>query len=279
MFLRNPSRTSGVLPLVRLLVVTVVAWALGCVEPPELVPRDPTPGVPYVSVTTFNVDYSEWDDPETIAAVGDSNADILTLQEVGADWQDTLRDTYAEAYPSMAFAGSGSGGLAILSKFPFEDRGVHPGLDGWHPAWHVVVASPVGPLQLLMVHLRPTVSRREGYTTSYFESGSARAQEIRQFTQSCNDGLVTLVMGDFNEASGRATSYLRQRGFRSVLPLYRPGQETWRYDKSLLGQAVDTLDHVFFPGTLAPLNAYATYVGNSDHLPVTALFELADPPL
>jgi len=248
----------------------------GCLEPPALRPRDPTPGVPFVTVTTFNLDYGRWDDAETVAAVGASDADVLALQEVGADWARTLRARYADTYPYQAFQGTGSGGLAVLSRFPFEDRGVQPGLDDWHPAWHVLVDSPVGPLQLLLVHLRPTVSKREGYVGSYFESDGARSEEIQAFTARCTDEVPTLVLGDFNESGGEAISYLEGRGFRSVLPLYRPGQETWRYDRSLVGQTVDTLDHIFFPETLAPLNAYVTYVGNSDHLPVTALFERAE---
>lgn len=246
---------------------------LGCLPGPELVPRDPTPGVPYVTVTTFNVDYNRWDDADTVAAVGESGADVVALQEVGADWRDVLTDAWSAEYPYIAFSGSGSGGLAVLSRHPFEDHGVHPGLGGWHPAWHVVVDSPIGPLQLLLVHLRPTVSAREGYVGSYFESDDARAQEIRTFQQACNDALPTLVLGDFNESAGPATSHLREQGFQSVLPQYRPGQETWRYEKSLLGQTVDTLDHIFYRDDLAPLNAYVTYSGHSDHLPVTALFE------
>ncbi len=244
-----------------------------CVEAPALRPRQPTPGVPHVTVTTYNVDLKMAGDAATVEAVGATGADIVALQEVNEDWRRVLRDRYANEYPYMAFEGEGSGGLGLLSRYRFDDLGVLEGLNGWHPAWHVQVDAPVGPLQLLLVHLRPTVSRREGYVSSYFEADGAREREIEAFSASCSDEIPTLVLGDFNTSSGAAVRALEDLGFRSVLPLYRPGQETWRYDRSLAGQAIDTLDHIFFDDALSPLNAYVDYVGNSDHLPVTALFE------
>lgn len=81
---------------------------------------------------------------------------------------------------------------------------------------------------------------------------------------------------DFNEdPNGAGVGYLEARGYENVLPQYHPGQETWRYPKALYGQAIDTLDHILYESKyLRPLNAWVRYAGNSDHLPVTAMFEL-----
>lgn len=260
--------------LVALLTLLTATLTTGCIEGPMLTPRAPTPGVPYVTVTSYNVNLDRYDDPATVAAVGASDADIIALQEVNGPWRTVLRATYHDRYPFMAFEGEASGGLAVLSKHPFEDLGVLPGFEGWHPAWHVVIDSPLGPLQLLQVHLRPPYSRREG-VTSLVEVDAVHLSEIRGFSATCADDIPTVVLGDFNESTdGAAVTFLEDQGYLNALPAFRPGEETWRYEKSLYGQTVDTLDHVLFEtNTLDPLNAYVQYIGNSDHFPVTVLLE------
>lgn len=259
-------------------LLPLLLLATGCLEPPALRPRAPTPGVPYITVTTFNVELHKFSDEETVAAVGATGADILALQETSAGWEEVLRARYSELYPYMAFEGEASGGLALLSRYPFEDLGVVDGLDGWHPAWHVAVGSPMGRIQVLLVHLRPPYSARSG-VGGVFNVEEAHLQEVQAFHDPCEEGTPTIVLGDFNEdPNGAGIEYLESLGFRNVLPLYRPGQETWRYPKGLYGQAVDTLDHILYDAaSLVPLNAWVRYDGTSDHLPVTAQFELARP--
>lgn len=260
----------------RLLSSCILALSIaltGCVED-GLAPRAPTPGVPHVTITSFNVDLKRANDPATVAAVVAADADIICLQEANRAWADVLRATYADRYPYMAFHGEGSGGLAILSRYPFQDLGVVPGFEDWHPAWHVLVDSPLGPLQILQVHLRPPVSKRGGYVASYLTIDSVHDEEIRRFSAQCDGAVPTVVLGDFNEdPDGTAVRYLEKRGFRNLLPLFQPGQETWRYGKSVGGQMVDTLDHILVNDSLDPLNAYVLYEGRSDHLPVTAVLQ------
>lgn len=259
----------------RLLPWAALLFALSaCVSPPELKPRAPTPGKAHVKVVTFNVDLKKYQDEETIEAVGRIGGDIVVLQEVNRGWREALEANYAAEFPFRAYEGEASGGLAILSKHPFEDRGVLPGVDGWHPAWHVVVDSPIGPLQMLLVHLKPPFSAREGIS-GYLDADEARLREVQTFHAPCDDDIPTIILGDFNESpGGAALSYLGDRGFRNVLPQFRPGQETWRYERSLYDQAIDTLDHILYQASeFDPLNAYVRYYGNSDHLPVVALFE------
>lgn len=247
---------------------------VGCMPPPELRPREPTRGVAHLKVVSFNVDLKQYADPETIEAVGQTEADVVVLQEVNDGWRAALEERYVEDYPYRAYHGRASGGLAVLSRYPFEDLGVVAGIDGWHPAWHVLVDTDIGPIQVLVVHLKPPYSKREGIS-GYFNADEAHLREVRTFSESCEEDIPTLVMGDFNESpGGAALSFLEARGFDNILPQFRPGQETWRYERSLYNQAVDTLDHILYqPSALDPLNAYVRYYGNSDHLPVVALFE------
>jgi endonuclease/exonuclease/phosphatase (EEP) superfamily protein YafD len=86
---------------------------------------------------------------------------------------------------------------------------------------------------------------------------------------------VALVVGDFNEESdGKAVKKLEDDGFRDALPLFRPGQPTWRHP-SLANQLTAAIDHIMFDDSLEPLDARVMVKGNSDHMPVVAHFELA----
>jgi endonuclease/exonuclease/phosphatase family metal-dependent hydrolase len=249
------------------------ALCSGCGEAP-LEPREPTPGVPHFVIQTYNVELHAYDDAATVAAVGAANADVIALQETTANWQRVLADTYGDEYPYMLFHGqSSSGDLAILSRFPLEDRGVLPGPNGWHPAWHVLVDSPVGPVQLLNVHLRSYFNGTSNTVESYLTVGDDHLESIEYFTEECDPDGVNVVLGDFNEdEDGPAVRYLEERGYEDALPLYHPGQGTWRH-ASLAGQLTKALDHIVFDGRLRPLNAWVEVAGNSDHIPVIAHLE------
>ena len=174
----------------------------------------------------------------------------------------------------MSVTGETSGGLAVLSKYPFRDLGVTESFEGWHPAWHVLVDSPIGPLQLLLVHLRAPYTRREGLG-GVFTAEDSHVTQLSTVAEKCAADVPTVVLGDFNESTdGAAVRFLERRGFKNALPLFRPGEETWHYERSIYGQTVDTLDHILYDdATLDPLNAYVRYVGRSDHYPVTVLLE------
>ena len=102
----------------------------GCPERP-LAPRGPSAGATHFTIQTFNVEISDDADPETIAAVGSSDADVLCLQEVTPRWQATL----LERYPYAAWhveRGQSTSGLGVLSRFPVTDLGIDPAPAG---AW------------------------------------------------------------------------------------------------------------------------------------------------
>ncbi len=247
----------------------------GCGERP-LEPREPTPGVPHFKIETYNVEFQSAGEPDTVGAVAHADADIVCLQEVTEKWVDVLEDEYADRYPFMIFhPKSGTGGLAVLSRYFVEDQGVHPGPNGWHPAWHLIVHSPMGPVQLLHVHLRSILDGRASAVSAYTNLRDDHRQEISLFTSDCSDALPTIVLGDFNEeVDGAAVEFLERRGFRNALPLYHPGQGTWRH-ASLAGQLDKALDHILFDESFEPLNSYVVRRGRSDHIPVVARLEAA----
>ena len=258
-----------------------IAWlaAYGCGSAP-LTPRDPTPGAFHFTLETFNVEVGKENDAATVAAVGAADADIVCLQEAGAGWPEALRAAYASRYPHQLYMpdpnGHPSGALAVLSRFPLSDLGVLDGPGDWHshPAWRLQVHTPGATLQLLHVHLRATFNGGSNVVSSYLQVGSDHLTAISEFTAQAAKP-ITLVVGDFNEeTNGEAIKKLQDDGFRDALPLFRPGQPTWRHP-SLANQFTAAIDHILFDDTLEPLDARVLVKGNSDHLPVVARFQLA----
>jgi endonuclease/exonuclease/phosphatase family metal-dependent hydrolase len=259
----------------------VVLTSFGCGSPP-LKRRDPTPGVAHFTLETFNVEVGKEHDAATVAAVGAANADIVCMQEAGAGWPDALRAAYRDRYPYHLYqpdpSGHPSGAFAILSRYPVNDLGVMAGPGDWHshPAWRVEVEMPGRKLQLLLVHLRAMFNGQSNPVAAYLAVGRDHRAAIDHFTAQSSDP-VALVVGDFNEeTNGEAIKKLKDDGFRDALPLFRPGQATWRHP-SLANQLTAAIDHILFDSTLEPLDAHVLVKGNSDHLPVVATFELADP--
>jgi endonuclease/exonuclease/phosphatase family metal-dependent hydrolase len=245
----------------------------GCGERP-LEPREPTPGVPHYRFVTYNVHFPEARDQKTIDALRRTGGDVLCLQETDAAWRQALVAAFAADYPYMIFeALDGAAGLGIISRFPLTDLGILPRSEGWHPAWYVMVETPAGPVQLLNVHLRAVFDGEGDPLSSLLDTGGDHVQEMKAFTSVLSAEMPSLVLGDFNEGiDGGAVNYLERKRYRNALPLFRPGQPTWR-GTSVGGALEMTLDHVLFDRFFEPLNAYVVNGGNSDHLPVVAHLE------
>ncbi len=259
----------------------LAALALCACASGRLAPRAPAPGSVSYSVESYNVECGKHRDRSIIEAVGAGHADIVCLQETTPDYEARLRPRYAERYPYQLYRHNlphpGAAGLAVLSRFPVVDRGYHRAPHGWHPAWHVEVQTPTGPVQILLVHLRAKMSGRVDDLTALLTLRGDHLDEIKDFSRFTRPGQPTLVVGDFNEeADGAAVRWLEKRGYRDALPLFRPGAHTWRHPV-LAWEFGQMLDHVLFDRAFAPLDARVIHAGHSDHLPVvTRLQVVAD---
>jgi endonuclease/exonuclease/phosphatase (EEP) superfamily protein YafD len=226
---------------------------------------------------TFNVNFGLNGDADSIAAIRDSGADLVLLQETTEAWERQIRDQLGEVYPHMAFRHCcRAGGLAILSKGAIvEDDYLNARSSerGWFPAWRHVVDTQIGRIQTLNVHLRPPISDGGSVVSGYFTTPKVRRKEIDAFFASLDDSLPTVIAGDFNEnKDGRAVQYLRKKGLRSALPEFKPSADTWRW-KTSVGSVHSQLDHIAYDAQLVPLNANVLKQGRSDHWPVVATFE------
>jgi len=258
----------------RILTLAIAVLAGSCTRPTRRT-RAPTPGHPHVTVMTYNVNYGNVGDADTIDVIRHGGADLVFLQETTKEWAKILRRELGATYPYMEFRHCcGAGGLAVLSRYPFVQGDYwEPPSGGWFPAWRLIVDSPLGPLQVLNVHLHPPVDERGSIVRGYLPSRSVRVDEISAYVEGLDGDLATLIVGDFNEDDeGGALAFLRERGLRSSLPELDPGADTWRWTTSV-GTVHHQLDHVVHDPSLVPLTATVIHGGHSDHLAVVVTLE------
>jgi endonuclease/exonuclease/phosphatase (EEP) superfamily protein YafD len=217
------------------------------------------------TLATFNVYFPAADDPETVAAVGATGADVVLLQEISLRWRDVLERRYAEVYPYRAFfPAGGAGGLGVLSRFPIRNGGLLKAPIK-HPAWLLGVTTPAGDLTVLNVHLR--ASRRPGQNliAGLLSMSNDHEREIRELLGGAGVE-PDIVAGDFNEGpQGGAVTWLVARGFVDALERHHPNEPTFR---TLAGMYSSTLDHVLCGARLSVIDAWVLRRGNSDHWPL-----------
>jgi endonuclease/exonuclease/phosphatase (EEP) superfamily protein YafD len=259
----------------RKLVLLLVAFT-GCAQATRT-PRNPSPDVPHVKIMSYNVNYGLAGDASIIKVIQNADCDVVFLQETTPDWERVLRKAFGRKYAHIEFRHSrGAGGLGILSNVRFDPREmIDPPEGGWFPAWRVVLDSPLGKLQALNVHLRPQVSDSGSVVSGYFTTDTIRERQIGRYVEYLDQGLPTLIVGDFNEnRSGDAVARLLQKGYKSALPEFSPYQATWRW-KTSLGTVTSQLDHIAYDRKLEPVSVWVLRAGASDHLPLVGIFELS----
>lgn len=226
-------------------------------------------GAPQLRVLTFNINFGVGEDPRNTAAVIEADADLVLLQETTAESEHAFREVLASRYPHMLFRHCcNAGGLGVLSKHPIREEAYLEATVGWFPAWRLVVDSPLGPVQVLDVHLRPPMSDGGSWVAGYFSTRDVRRDEIAAFWGAMDPDLPTVIAGDFNEdADGRAIAYLAERGLRSALPQVQPKANTWHW-QTKVGMLRMMLDHVVYGEGLELRSAEVMERGVSDHFPV-----------
>lgn len=170
--------------------------------------------------------------------------------------------------------------MAFLSKHPLARfKHLRPPRGGWFPGWSVLVKSPLGPIRLLNVHLRPPLKANGGVSgvpSAYLSTRSIRRKQLANYLSALPDADRTpvIVMGDFNESdSGSALQLARRRGFANALAKFDTSTPTWRWPTSLY-TFTSRLDHILHTKTLRCDAAQVLGDGGSDHRPVEAVFAL-----
>lgn len=211
------------------------------------------------------------EDPERVAGViGELGARVVALQEVDAGAQgggdqlpELARATGLEPISGPTLRNeSGEYGNALLTALPVEEvRRFDLSVAGYEPrgALDVTLASPDGPLRVLVTHLG--LARRERG-----EQVTRLLDELRT-----HDDVPTVLMGDLNEWWPRANALRRLRARFGAAP----APATFPARRPVLA-----LDRIWAapPHLLGEVRVHATPAARvaSDHLPLRAEL-LADP--
>lgn len=234
---------------------------LACAPPPAA-PLPPGPGV---SVLSYNVNFERYD-PATVEAIAAADADVVFLQETTAEWETALRARLGGVYPTIEFRPHDpDGGMAVLSRGALTTNSWRASPVGNFPAWCLSVDTPVGPLQVLHVHLHPPLDEG-GLLTGYFTTGGKRRTEMASHL-GCFSTPPDLVVGDFNEEEGDAVDLVFAQGLRDAADAFPPPRRTWEWEH-WSGQLVGRPDHVFHGDAFVPASVDVREAGASDHRPL-----------
>jgi endonuclease/exonuclease/phosphatase (EEP) superfamily protein YafD len=211
-------------------------------------------------------------------AIAQANADVVCLQETNELWEQQIRAALGSSYPQVHFRhGPAASGMVLLSKWPVSRIDFVKPADGWFPACVATVQTPAGNVQFISLHLRPPVDDRGSHVRGYFVTKPLRRAEIEEIYNATAalrpaSRVPVIILGDFNESdSGRAVTFLRQRGFRDALHEFDRYTSTWRWNVGPIPLR-DRLDHVLYSTALRCFNCRVLKAGNSDHYPIIATF-------
>jgi len=229
---------------------------------------------PDLRVATFNLNFGLAGDPETLEALEALDVDILLLQETNDVWEASVAERLRDRFPHQRWHPATdypAGGSAILSRYPLRALTVSPSAAGWFAALATVVDTPRGPVQLLDVHLKPSVSASGSVVSGYFSTPPERVAEIEAHLDALDADTPTIIAGDFNEQSGGALDVLEDRGYvRPATP-----RTTWRWSVGPF-RLHQRLDHVLHTDHLRCTHLEVRDEGRSDHLPVVAHLRFVD---
>jgi endonuclease/exonuclease/phosphatase family metal-dependent hydrolase len=248
------------------------AAGLGCRRPLR---RPVEPRGAHFSVLTYNINYGGHRADLSVAAILSTDADIVCLQETSPAWEKYLRPRLKRRYPHCLFRhGRGAGGMAVFSKRALREIAWHKPAAGWFHGWVLRADTPVGPVQILSVHLRPPLSDRGRPGLGAMRRTRAiRLAEVTELGKQLDPAMPRIVLGDFNEEDqGKAVQHFVKQLYADALAEFDRKSDTWHWRAGplLLNRR---FDHILYSPKLHCCRAQVIKAGASDHLPVFALFD------
>jgi endonuclease/exonuclease/phosphatase (EEP) superfamily protein YafD len=238
--------------------------------------RAEAPTGPHFRVLTYNVNWGMPRPDLAAEIIRNSNAEIVCLQETTREWESYLRAALSREYPYMEFResrGRMGGGLGFLSKMTPTEVAYIPSDTGWFDGWIREFETPIGPVQILNVHLHPPVTEHGGWIRGYLFTGKDRLREMQRFYPAHKPGTPMLVVGDFNDTQNSAAiKWLKRQGMTNALPQFDRHSDTWEWQAGPI-KLHRRMDHVLYSPGLNCCAAEVIHAGASDHFAVVGIFE------
>ncbi len=237
------------------------------------VPRPQTLPDPSLQIMTFNVNWGMPAPEKVYQTMVDSKAQIICLQESNLNWELFLSPRLRELYPYIQFRHAGAaGGMAVFSKYPFEEISFQRPSMGWFGGWITHYQTPFGLIQVLNVHLKPPVGEQGVSVSAYLEAPTIHRQEIQELHPLLTPGIPTFIVGDFNEEDDdKAVAWLEKQSYKNSLSQFNTCTHTWEWPfwfTKLKGR----YDHILHNQHFRLVYAEVLPVKASDHFPVIAIF-------
>jgi endonuclease/exonuclease/phosphatase (EEP) superfamily protein YafD len=238
---------------------------------PSAVAVDPAPlsATPALQVATINLLKSNRDHAALLALVRSRDSDVIFFQEVTPAWAAVLtrlRDVYPHQFRQPP--ATGSFGMAVLSRVPWESAGLVPLVDtpGKSHGLEVRLSFHGQPVSLLGIHAQHPTSAEKIAHLHRMHHG------IGQWAQSEEDrGRPVVVAGDFN-CTPWATlfkDFVQQSGLvdTSRGRIFEATRHVWLPDRILI-------DHVFVSPAWSLQHREVGPDFGSDHRPVFVTLRL-----
>lgn len=218
----------------------------------------PTP----FTVLSWNVGNGLAKPDRLAAALRDSNADIIGLEELSEEQAAALEAGLADLYPWRALFGRGIPGKGILSRFPIHNL-KHLSFHPERPDLQAQVEREGQRMHVIIVHPPPPAPQEL----------NARAKQMAALKKLVDLPDPVLMMGDMNMthwqqayhdllAAGLLDAFAEAGHGSSLTFPTRRG--------SLPLRPVLRLDYILHSTELATLDAWVGADGGSDHLPLFA---------
>lgn len=231
-----------------------------------------------ISILTYNVNWGFINPSVTRDIICAEDADIVCLQETNVDWEAYLIPSICNQYRYIEFRHApGAGGLAILSKYPFNTKAVVQAERGWFPLWLVEVEMDSTKIQVFNLHLKPGINQngRIGwFGDAWFRSHKIHREELELCLAEVDSTSPLFLLGDINENDrNKGCRWLRKSGFNDALKQLPKRVKTWYWDMGYLALK-GRYDHIFYRGQVMCYDTEVIRAGNSDHFPVVGHFKI-----
>lgn len=239
-----------------------------------------------IRVATFNQLYQERQVEEMFAAIGRQHADIVALQELTPPVAEMIQRDLAADYPYQLLAPSeGSGGMGLLSRYPFTPLDTVSGR-----SMPIVVDFEGQAITVVNVHIHFSgigrVRSQQMFGLPYFRmyDMAGRKDQVESLVQDLAPIAGPLiVMGDFNTGDREPGYGVMAAEFRDAFRETSTGFGfTFPNNKKMGPVTIPVplvrIDYIWTRGPLVPLQSYVDCNnGGSDHCMVAADLLLTAP--